>query len=57
MDEQIELRYRMLRNADPAEAERLLGLKQEAVNQRWQTYEEMATRGADRFAADTRRTE
>ncbi len=51
-----ELRYRMLRNADPAEAERLLGLAQEAVDQRWQTYEEMATRGADRFAADPRRT-
>ena len=31
-----ELRYRMLRNADPAEAERLLGLAQEAVDQRWQ---------------------
>ena len=27
-------------------------LAQEAVRQRWQTYEEMATRGADRFAAD-----
>ena len=51
-----ELRYRMLRNADPAEAERLLELAQEAVDQRWQTYEEMATRGADRFAADPRRT-
>ena len=51
-----ELRYRMLRNADPAEAERLLGLAQEAVDQRWRTYEEMATRGADRFAADPRRT-
>ncbi len=51
-----ELRYRMLRNADPAEAERLLGLAQEAVDQRWQTYEEMATRGAHRFAADPRRT-
>ena len=31
-------------------------LAQEAVDQRWQTYEEMATRGADRFAADPRRT-
>ncbi len=51
-----ELRYRMLRNADPAEAERLLHLAQEAVDQRWQTYEEMATRGAYRFAADPRRT-
>jgi pyruvate-ferredoxin/flavodoxin oxidoreductase len=51
-----ELRYRMLRDADPEEAERLLDLAQEAVDQRWQTYEEMATRGADRFAADGRRT-
>ncbi|NHI20264.1 pyruvate:ferredoxin (flavodoxin) oxidoreductase [Phycicoccus endophyticus] len=51
-----ELRYRMVRNADPAEAERLLGLAQAAVDQRWQTYEEMATRGAERFPADARRT-
>ncbi|MGB7819726.1 MAG: pyruvate:ferredoxin (flavodoxin) oxidoreductase [Ornithinibacter sp.] len=51
-----ELRYRMLRNADPEEAERLLVLAQEAVDQRWRTYEEMATRGADRFAADGRRS-
>ena len=51
-----ELRYRMLRTSDPAEAERLLRLAQEAVDQRWQTYEEMATRGADRFAADARRS-
>ncbi|WP_404380108.1 pyruvate:ferredoxin (flavodoxin) oxidoreductase [Knoellia locipacati] len=50
-----ELRYRMLRNSDPAEAERLLHLAQEAVDQRWQTYEEMATRGAERFPADARR--
>lgn len=51
-----ELRYRMLRNSDPAEAERLLGLAQEAVDQRWATYEEMATRSAADFAADARRT-
>jgi pyruvate-ferredoxin/flavodoxin oxidoreductase len=51
-----ELRYRMLRNSDPAEAERLLGLAQQAVDQRWATYEEMATRGATDFAADARRT-
>ncbi len=51
-----ELRYRMIRNADPEEAERLLALGQAAVDQRWATYEEMATRGADRFAADGRRT-
>ena len=33
-----ELRYRALGNADPAEAERLMGLAQEAVDQRWAIY-------------------
>jgi pyruvate-ferredoxin/flavodoxin oxidoreductase len=51
-----ELRYRMLRNAAPAEAERLLGLAQEAVEQRWATYEEMASRPAARFHPDPRRS-
>jgi pyruvate-ferredoxin/flavodoxin oxidoreductase len=50
-----ELRYRALANAHPAEAERLQGLAQQAVDQRWQTYEEMATHGAHRFPADARR--
>ncbi len=50
-----ELRYRMLRDADPDEAERLLTLAQEAVDQRWSTYEEMAGRDAARFATDARR--
>ena len=50
-----ELRYRTLRNTDPAEAERLHGLAEQAVQQRWDVYEEMATRGAQRFAADARR--
>ena len=49
-----ELRYKILRNRDPVEAERLLVLAQEAVDQRWQTYEEMATRGAQRFPTDAR---
>ena len=52
---QRELRYRSLANAHPAEAERLGILAQEAVNQRWDTYEEMATRGAHRFPADARK--
>ena len=52
---QRELRYRALANAHPAEAERLGGLAQEAVDQRWDTYEEMATRGAHRFPADARK--
>jgi len=50
-----ELRYRSLANADPAEAERLHRLAEEAVVQRWDVYEEMATRGAQQFAADARR--
>ena len=41
-----ELRYRSLANTDPAEAERLHGLAEQAVAQRWEVYEEMATRGA-----------
>jgi len=52
---QRELRYRTLGNTDPAEAERLAVLAQEAVDQRWDTYEEMATRGAHRFPADARK--
>ncbi|MFT4108594.1 pyruvate:ferredoxin (flavodoxin) oxidoreductase [Propionicimonas sp.] len=45
-----ELRFRMLMNSDPESAERLLDLGQEQVNRRWAEYEEMATRGAERFA-------
>jgi hypothetical protein len=52
---QRELRYRTLGNTDPAEAERLAALAQQAVDQRWDTYEEMATRGPARFPADARR--
>ena len=50
-----ELRYRALANADPAEAERLHALAQQAVDQRWQVYEEMASHGAERFPADANR--
>ncbi|MEZ5093521.1 pyruvate:ferredoxin (flavodoxin) oxidoreductase [Nocardioides sp.] len=50
-----ELRYRSLRDAAPEEAERLLGLAQAAVDQRWATYEEMATRSAADFLPDPRR--
>ncbi len=50
-----ELRYRSLVNTDPAEAERLQGLAEEAVDQRWDVYEEMATRGAQHFTADARK--
>jgi pyruvate-ferredoxin/flavodoxin oxidoreductase len=50
-----ELRYKMLVNSNPAEAERLLGLAQQAVDQRWAVYEEMATRGPEQFAPVDRR--
>jgi pyruvate-ferredoxin/flavodoxin oxidoreductase len=50
-----ELRYRTLANIDPAEAERLHGLAEHAVAQRWEVYEEMATRAAHRFPADARK--
>ena len=46
-----ELRYRILARTHPPEAERLLVLAQEEVDRRWATYEEMASRGPERFAA------
>ncbi len=46
-----ELRYRILMNTHPAEAERLLGLAEHEVRQRWASYEEMATRGPSRWSA------
>ena len=50
-----ELRYRSLTNTDPAEAERLHGLGEQQVERQWDVYEEMATRGAQHFAADARK--
>jgi pyruvate-ferredoxin/flavodoxin oxidoreductase len=54
---QRELRYRALGNTNPAEAERLAALAQQAVDQRWDAYEEMATRGPAHFPADARKTD
>lgn len=50
-----ELRYRALANADPAEAERLLAMAEQAIEQRWNVYEEMAARGPEHFHPDARR--
>lgn len=50
-----ELRFRQLRDTDPQEAERLAEHAQQAVDQRWQIYEEMASHGPERFPADARR--
>ncbi|MBB1511808.1 pyruvate:ferredoxin (flavodoxin) oxidoreductase [Tessaracoccus sp. MC1627] len=49
-----ELRYKVLRAADPVEADRLLALAQEQVDRKWSEYEELAGRGAHQFAADPR---
>jgi pyruvate-ferredoxin/flavodoxin oxidoreductase len=50
-----ELRFRSLSNSDPAEAERLTDLAQQTVQQRWQVYEDMATRSAAEFPSDARK--
>jgi pyruvate-ferredoxin/flavodoxin oxidoreductase len=47
-----ELRYKMLVNADPEEAEHMAELAQQTVDQRWREYEELATRSAASFASD-----
>jgi pyruvate-ferredoxin/flavodoxin oxidoreductase len=44
-----ELRYKMLVNSNPVEAERLMKLAEKSLQLRWSTYEEMATRPADQF--------
>jgi pyruvate-ferredoxin/flavodoxin oxidoreductase len=48
-----ELRFRALGNVDPDRAERLLALAERTVELRWQTYEELATRGPQRFPGHT----
>ncbi|MCH9767705.1 MAG: pyruvate:ferredoxin (flavodoxin) oxidoreductase [Actinomycetia bacterium] len=50
-----ELRYRTLANSDPAEADRLLAMAEQAIDQRWKVYEEMASRGPEHFHPDARR--
>jgi pyruvate-ferredoxin/flavodoxin oxidoreductase len=44
-----ELRYKVLTQTNPTEAERLMQLAQEVVDLRWKTYEEMAGFGAASF--------
>ena len=54
-----ELRYKMLTRSDPKAAETLLAQAQQAVTDKYRQYEEMASRGGERFtppAADTRST-
>ena len=44
-----ELRYKVLVNTHPAEAEELMNMAQEVVNLRWKNYEELATKSASDF--------
>lgn len=44
-----ELRYKMLTQSSPKDAEKLMRLAQEIVDLRWKTYEEMAGFGASSF--------
>lgn len=44
-----ELRYRVLKQSNPEDAEHLMKLAQEIVDLRWKTYEDMASFGADAF--------
>ncbi|MCP9769996.1 pyruvate:ferredoxin (flavodoxin) oxidoreductase [Lacihabitans sp. LS3-19] len=45
-----ELRYRVLKQTNPEEAEKLMQIAQEIVNLRWKTYEDMAGFGAHEFS-------
>jgi pyruvate-ferredoxin/flavodoxin oxidoreductase len=54
---QRELRCRALANTDPAEAELLGALAQQAVDRQWEAYEEMATRGPMYFPTDARKAD
>ncbi|BBZ73994.1 pyruvate:ferredoxin (flavodoxin) oxidoreductase [Mycobacterium paraseoulense] len=49
-----ELRYRSLTNTHPDEAERLTALAQESIDQRWEVYEDMASRAPHHFPSDPR---
>jgi pyruvate-ferredoxin/flavodoxin oxidoreductase len=44
-----ELRYKMLSQTNPSEADRLMKLAQANLEQKWSVYEEMATRSASDF--------
>ena len=43
------LRESVVVSTDPVEAERLLHVAQQSVDQRWEVYQEMSTRGANGF--------
>jgi pyruvate-ferredoxin/flavodoxin oxidoreductase len=47
-----ELRYKMLSRTNPKEFDRLMGMAQQVVQQKWEIYEEMASRSGSRFHPD-----
>jgi pyruvate-ferredoxin/flavodoxin oxidoreductase len=47
-----ELRYKMLARSHPAESEQLMAMAQQVVDQKWDIYEEMASRSGSRFSPD-----
>jgi pyruvate-ferredoxin/flavodoxin oxidoreductase len=44
-----EVRYKVLTHTNPAEAEHLMEMAQQAINRRWSVYEDMATRSGGTF--------
>ncbi len=44
-----ELRYKLLKQTNPEEADKLMQMAQEIVDLRWKTYEDMASYSADQF--------
>lgn len=51
---QRELRYRILKQTHPEDYEKLMGMAQLVVNQKWKTYEDMATLDGSQFHPDAR---
>lgn len=47
-----ELRFKMLSHTNPRNFERLMGMAQQVVDQKWDIYEEMASRAGSRFHPD-----
>ena len=52
-----ELRYKMLTRTNPAEAEMLMVMAQEEVNQKWKQYERAGFHGRERRVGDDTRSQ
>jgi len=47
-----ELRYKLLSRTNPGEYQQLMGMAQEVVRQKWEIYEDMASRNQHRYPPD-----